>query len=296
VTGTLAEKIEAGRFVVTTELPPPKGTDLTELFVKADMLRGLVDAVNLTESPRARMAVEPKAVGKLLIERGIEPIVQMTARDRNRIALQADMLGAALLGIHNLLFMTGDSPEGGDHPDAKAVFDLNTSQMLEAASTLNRGMDMSGAALKGSPHFFLGATANPGAKDLGFETENTRRKIASGAQFLQTQALYDADALRRFVDAVMPDGVALLAGIIPPKSAKMAAWLNANVPGVSVPDAIIDELSAVAGTDKELPTAIEISARIIREIRPLCAGVHLMTLGWEEHIPRILEEAGIREQ
>ncbi len=284
----LSQRICAGNFVVTAELTPPKGIDLTELYTKADALAGLVDAINLTESPRARMAIEPTAVAKLLLDRGLEPIVQFTARDRNRIALQADLLGAAVLGIGNAVFMTGDDPANGDHPDAKPVFDLTTIEMLRMARALNAGHDLAGNELKGTPELFIGATANPGAADLDREVQNTRRKIDAGAQFLQTQALYDAAALMKFVQALRSD-VALLVGIIPPKSAKMAMWLNTNVPGIRVPEALIAELDAVAGdTDAETRVGIDIAARIIRSVRPYCAGVHLMTLGWEKHIPAIL--------
>src|SRR5215470_8998923 len=164
----LEEKIRSGTFVVTTELNPPKGTDLTELFAKADELKGLVDAVNITESPRARMAVEPKAVGHLLQDRGHEAIVQITARDRNRIAIQADILGASLLGIRNFLLLNGDNPKNGDHPDAKGVFDLTTLEMLAAARGLREGRDLAGNELKGAPSFFLGATGNPCAADMVF--------------------------------------------------------------------------------------------------------------------------------
>src|SRR5262245_15625875 len=150
----LEEKIRAKSFVVTTELTPPKGTDLSELFAKADALRGYADAINLTECPRARMAVEPKSVARLLIERGLEPIVQVTARDRNRIAIQADLLGASLLGVGNFLFMTGDNPKNGDHPEAKGVFDLTTLEMLSAARGLREGRDLAGNELKGAPVSF----------------------------------------------------------------------------------------------------------------------------------------------
>lgn len=291
----LSQKITHNRFVVTTELTPPKGIDLSDIFAKADALGDLVDGINLTESPRARMAIEPTAVAKLLLDRGAEPIVQFTARDRNRIALQADILGAAALGIGNAVFMTGDLPQNGDHPDAKPVFDLNTVQMLTAARALNAGRDLAGSELKGAPSLFLGATANPAANDFAAEVENTRRKIEAGAQFLQTQALYDAPSLLRFVEAVKPDGVALLVGIIPLKSSKMAAWLNANVPGIRVPEALIREIDAVAGDPQaELRVAIDSAARIIREVQSHCAGVHLMTMGWEKHIPAILRASGLR--
>jgi len=283
----LEAKIRSGTFVVTTELTPPKGIDLSDLFAKADALKGYADAVNLTESPRARMAVEPKSVAHLLKDRGVEPIVQITARDRNRIAIQADLLGATLLGAGNFLFMTGDNPKNGDHPDCKGVFDLTTLEMLNIARSLRSGRDMTGNELKGAPEMFLGATANPGGPDLQAEVENTRRKIDAGAQFLQTQAIYDTDVLARYLDAAKLDKVALLAGVIPLKSAKMAAWLNANVPGVRVPQPLIEELER-AGPDGEAQVGVDIAARIVRAARKLCTGVHIMAIGWEHRIPDIL--------
>jgi len=250
---TLAAKIAAKRFVVTGELTPPKGTDLTKLFATAELLRSSVDALNVTESPRARMAMDPRAVGKLLLDRGIEVIVQVTSRDRNRIAVQSDLLGAAALGLKNFVFMGGDSPAGGDHPDAKPVFDLTASGLLAAAEALRNGKDYAGNALQGTPELFLGATANPGAPKFEAEVENTRRKIDAGAKLLQTQAIYHADQLNRFMDAVKPDGVAVLAGIIPLKSEKSGPWLNANLPGVVVPQDMLEamELAASEGRARE---------------------------------------------
>jgi 5,10-methylenetetrahydrofolate reductase len=291
---TVADKIIAREFVVTSELTPPKGVDLTDVFAKAESLKGYVDAFNLTESPRARMAIAPAAVARLLLDRDIEPIVQITARDRNRIAIQADILGAAALGARNFVFMAGDPPANGDHPDAKPVFDLNSNQMLRAGHELAQGRDMAGNPLRGTPILFLGATANPGAVDLQAEVLNTRRKIDAGAQFLQTQAVYERATVEKFLEAVKPDGVAILAGIIPLKSSKMGAWLNANVPGIRVPDALLEEMHSVAGTDGEIAKGIDIAARTIREIAKLCAGVHVMGLGWEGHIPAILQAAGVR--
>src|SRR5277367_763533 len=171
------KKIQATSFVVTSELTPPKGIDLSEFFAKADALKNSVDAINITESPRARMAVEPKSVGHLLQERGIEAIVQITARDRNRIAIQADLLGGCLLGIRNFMFMTGDDPKSGDHPEAKGVFDLTTVELLAAARSLCNGRDLAGSELRGAPQIFVGATTNPGLPDLAREVENTRRKV-----------------------------------------------------------------------------------------------------------------------
>src|SRR5262245_9223116 len=211
---TLAEKLRAGRFVVTAELTPPKGTDLTELFAKAAAIKPFVDAVNLTDSPRARMTVEPKSVGRLLLDRGLEPIIQVTARDRNRIAIQSDLLGGAVLGLNNYLFMAGDAPVHGDHPDARAVYDWSAVEMLRAARELNRGRDAAGGELKGGVQLFAGATANPCADNLESEVENVNRKLDAGAQFLQTQALYDVAALERFLEAIAGSKVALLAGVI----------------------------------------------------------------------------------
>ncbi len=285
------EKIKSGHFVVTSELTPPKGIDLSDFFAKADALKGSVDAINITESPRARMAVEPKSVAHLLQDRGIEAIVQITARDRNRIAIQADLLGASLLGIGNFLFMTGDDPKNGDQPEAKGVFDLTTLEMLQAARALRGGRDLAGNDLHGAPQVFLGATMNPGAPDFMREVENTHRKMDSGAQFFQTQAIYHTDSLAQLLDAAKLGSIPLLAGVIPLKSAKMAAWLNATVPGIHVPAETLEELLR-AGPDGEAAKGIEIAAKTIRRLRNICAGVHIMAIGWEMKIPEILHAAG----
>jgi len=289
----LATKIKSQQFVITSELTSPKGVDLSDLFAKADALRRYVDAFNVTESHRARMTIAPTAVARLLLDRGIEPIVQMTARDRNRIAFQADLLGAAVLGVRNFIFMGGDPPANGDHPEAKPVFDLHANQMLAAARGLCEGHDMAGHPLRGAPTMFLGATANPGAADLDTEMLNVYRKIDAGAEFIQTQAIYEPALFERFLEAVKPRQVAILAGIIPLKSAKMAAWLNGNVPGIRVPEPLIAEMAAAADADAQIRTGIEIAARTIRAVRNLCAGVHVMAIGWESHVPGILESAGL---
>ena len=291
---SLAAKIAARQFVVTGELTPPKGTDLTKLFAAAELLRGSVDALNITESPRARMAMDPRAVGKLLQDRGIEVIVQVTSRDRNRIAVQSDLLGAAALGLHNFVFMGGDSPAGGDHPDAKPVFDLTASGLLQAAEALRNGKDFAGNALLGKPDLFLGATANPGASKFEAEVENTRRKIDAGARLLQTQAVYHVDQLKRFIDAVKPDGVAILAGIIPLKSEKSAPWLNANLPGVVVPADMIEAMDHAAKQGRARERGIELAARIIRDMASLAQGVHVMAIGGESEVPEILRQSGVR--
>jgi len=289
----LERSLSEGEFVVTTELTPPKGIDLTELYANADYLKGHVHGINLTDSHRARMTVDPKAVAHLLLSRGIEPIVQITARDRNRIAIQADLLGASALGIENFVFMTGDSPVGGDHPNAKAVFDLSTAEMLAAAEGLRLGRDMQGNELNGAPNLFLGAVANPAAKSLEAEIANTQRKADNGAKFLQTQAIFEPARLETFMRSLQRDGVSVLAGVIPLKSAKMARWLNANVPGIIVSEALLAELDAAASIGCEEEVGIAIAARVIRALRPICAGVHIMAIGWERRIPQILAAGGI---
>jgi methylenetetrahydrofolate reductase (NADPH) len=288
----LEEKLRSTNFVVTTELTPPKGIDLSEFFAKADALKSIVDAINITESPRARMTVEPKSVGHLLQDRGVEAIVQITARDRNRIAIQADLLGGCLLGIGNFVFMTGDDPKNGDHSEAKGVFDLTTIELLRAASSLRGGRDLSGNDLHGAPRMFLGSTMNPGSQDLAREGDNMRRKIDAGSQFFQTQAIYDTDSLARFLDAAKLGNVPILAGVIPLKSVKMGTWLNANVPGVHVPSALLEELER-AGPEGEAAKGIDIAARTICRLRNICRGVHIMAIGWEHRIPEILRAAGV---
>jgi 5,10-methylenetetrahydrofolate reductase len=286
------QKIRSGNFAVTTELTPPKGIDLAQFFAKADALKGLVDAINITESPRARMAAEPKSVGHLLQDRGIEAIVQITARDRNRIAVQADLLGGCLLGIANFIFMTGDDPKNGDHPETKGVFDLTTVELLNAARSLRSGRDLSGNDLHGAPQMFLGSTINPGSADFARETDNARRKIDAGSQFFQSQAIYDTGLLARFLDAAKLGDVPLLAGVIPLKTAKMGLWLNEKVPGIRVPTPILEEMQR-AGPDGEAAKGVEIAARTVRELRNICNGVHFMAIGWEDRLPEILLTAGI---
>ena len=280
--------------MLTCELTPPKGTDLTPLFKRADMLKDYVHAFNLTESHAARMAMDPTAVAHLLLDRGIEPIVQMTSRDKNRIAIQACMLGAAALGIPNLVFMGGDPPKNGDHPDAKPVFDLFASQLLDAVNALKSGTDYMGNALNGTPDFCVGAVVNPGASDPTVEIENMFRKIEAGASFLQTQAVYDVAQFEGFLEKAGSVEVPILAGIIPIKSVKMAQYMNKRVPGITVPDDLIAKIAA-HGDDKEqiVRTSISISAEIARGLGSVAGGLHMMAIGWEDKIPGILDSAGL---
>ncbi|MBS36003.1 MAG: 5,10-methylenetetrahydrofolate reductase [Thiotrichales bacterium] len=277
--------------MVTSELNPPKGTNLEPMFERAESLKHCVDAFNVTDSHAAKMSICPLATSHLLMDRGIEPIMQMTSRDRNRIALQGDLLGAAALGIPNIVFMGGDPPKIGDHPEATGVFDLMSNDVLAAANGLRAGADLHDNELNGSPDYFLGAVVNPGASDLDAEISKMNAKIDAGAQFLQSQAIYDPASFENFMNRVSGMNVSILAGIILLKSAKMARYMTDNVPGIDVPDALIAEMEDAEDKGK---TSVEIAARIINQIKPMCQGIHIMPLGWEDKIPALLEavEAG----
>ena len=291
VVSNLGTALDGGGFVVTSELTPPKGTSLDSLLERARMLNRHVDAFNLTDSHAARMAMAPMAVAHLLLDDGIEPIMQITSRDRNRIAIQADLLGAWVLGVRNIAFMGGDPPRNGDHPDAKGVFDVLSADIIRAAAGMSGGTDMAGNSLDGSPEFCIGAVVNPGAKDLDKEIARMVEKRDAGATFFQTQAVYDPGAFERFANRVEALGVRLLAGIIPVKSPKMATYMNENVPGIEVPEALIRRL---ADSGDRAATSSEMAAAVIAEIRPMCRGVHVMAIGWEDKVPGILEAAGVR--
>ena len=287
----LGTALDGEGFVVTSELTPPKGTSLDSLLERARALRRHVDAFNVTDSHAARMAMAPMAVSHLLLDHGLEPIMQITGRDRNRIAIQADLLGAWALGVRNIAFMGGDPPKNGDHPDAKGVFDVVSAAIIRAAAGMSTGTDMAGNALDGSPEFRIGAVVNPGAKDLDKEIDRMTGKIEAGATFFQTQAVYDPGAFERFVKRVDSLDVPLLAGILPVKSPKMAAYMNEHVPGIDVPEALIRKL---ADAGDRAATSSELAAQIIGAIRPMCRGVHVMAIGWEDKVPGILEAAGVR--
>jgi 5,10-methylenetetrahydrofolate reductase len=282
----LAEAINAGRFVVTSELNPPKGVDFSAVFDRAEALGGAVDAFNITDSHAARMSTCPLAAAHLLMDRGIEPIMQMTSRDKNRIALQGDLLGAAALGVPNVVFMGGDPPKIGDHPDAPGVYDILSAELLGVANGLCRGKDMEGNELEGAPELYLGAVVNPGASDLSLEIDKMKAKVDAGAQFLQSQAVYEPASFEKFMNAVQDIDVKILCGIILLKSAKMARYMTENVPGIDVPDALTAEIDEAG--DKSAKS-IEIAARIVNEIKPMCQGIHIMPLGWEAKIPALLE-------
>jgi methylenetetrahydrofolate reductase (NADPH) len=287
---TFCEKIRAGKFIVTSEIGPPKGTDVKEILDDAELIKNRVDAINVTDLQSSMMKVGSLAVCRLLKERGIEPIFQLTCRDRNRLALQSDLLSASILGIENVLILTGDYPTLGDHPEAKPVFDLGSVQLLETAKMLASGKDMKGNPLKGTPKFCLGAVVNPGADPLEPEIIKMEQKVKAGAEFFQTQAVYDIELFRNFIDAARHVKVPIFAGIVLLKSAGMARYMNKNVAGVVVPEDIIKEMD----TAKDKAAAsIAMAGRIIRELKPLCCGVHIMPIGWDRKVPQVLDAAGL---
>ncbi len=291
----LKDSIDAGKFVVTCELSPPKGTDLSALITKAEMLKNSVDAFNLTDSAAARMTMDPAVAGHVLLQRDIEPIVQITSRDKNRLALQSGMLGAHVLGIPNLVIMGGDPPHIGDHPETKGVSDLFSSQIIEAAYALNHEKDYAGNSLSGKTHFHLGSVCNPGAHDLAAEVDNTHRKIEAGATFLQTQAIYKTEQFTSFIDRINQPNITILAGIILIKSVKMATYMNDRVPGINVPKVFIDRIAVAEKTgqpEKVIEESLAIATQTIREVQSSCGGIHIMAIGWEQHVKALLERIG----
>lgn len=291
---TFKETLESGKFVVTAEIGPPKGTDITETIHHMELLKGKVDAVNATDNQSAVMRVNSLSICKIALEHGLEPILQMTCRDRNRIALQSDLLGAHILGIRNVLCMTGDHVSAGDHKGAKAVYDIESVQLLRVVDSLNNGKDMMGNELKGATDFFQGAVVTPEANPIEPQLIKFEKKVKAGARFFQTQAIYDIERFKEFMKFARRFPVKILAGFVVLKSAGMANFLNNNVPGIRVPQDLIDELKS-AGKEKALDTGLNITARHIRQLRDekICDGVHIMAIGMEDKVPIIMEMAGL---
>lgn len=287
---TLKEKIKNKKFIITAEIGPPKGIDVKANLEEALLLKPRVDAINVTDSQSAVMRLGSIAVSSLLQREGIEPVYQLTCRDRNRIALQSDALSAAALGIENILVLTGDHPMRGDHPEAKPVFDLDSVQLIGALRMLEAGRDMAGKELKGAPRFCIGAVVNPGADPVEPELIKFEKKINAGAEFFQTQGVYDVGAFSKFIDRVKHIDTCIIAGIILIKSPEMARFMNKNVAGIFVPDGLINEIDSA--TDRQ-QKAVEIAARTIKELKGLVQGVHIMSLGWNKLVPQILDKAGL---
>jgi methylenetetrahydrofolate reductase (NADPH) len=297
----LQAALEAGKFVVTGEIGPPKGINVDNVLHEAEThLKGRVVAVNVTDNQTAVMRTGSMAVSKLLLDRGIEPVYQMVARDRNRVALQSDLLSAAVLGIRNVLALTGDHIAMGDHPESMSVYDLDSIGILQAMTRLESGTDFGHDnkgqpnKLDGAPKFFKGCVVTPCADAVEMQILKLRKKVAAGAQYVQTQAVYDPAAFERFMKQVeaLNLKVPVLVGIVVLKSAAMAKYMNSSVPGVQVPDAIIQRM-ADAPKESRKQVATDIAAELVRTMKSMCQGAHLMTLGWDDIVPGIIKQAGL---
>lgn len=288
----LRDVLERGEFAVTAEYNPPKGTNISALLDNAKLLVGRVHGVNVTDNTAAVMRASSISVCRLLYEMGHDPVMQITCRDRNRLAIQTDLLGAHLLGIRNVLCLTGDYPTVGDHKDAKPVYDLDSVQVMQAVQGLNQGRDWAGNKLDGATDFMVGGAVTPEADPVGPMLVKFEVKVKAGAQFFQTQAIYHPEQFAAFMQAVRPFKVKVLAGILLLRSAKMAEFMNANIPGIAVPEEMIAELRA-AGDTHALDAGVEIAVRTIKAVRPHCDGVHIMAIKAIDRIPEILRKADL---
>jgi methylenetetrahydrofolate reductase (NADPH) len=288
------EVLKSGKFVVTSEIGPPKGTNIEKMLHHIDLLKDKVDALNVTDHQSSVMRF-PSIGGCLAIkEQGGEPILQVTCRDRNRLALQAELLFAYTRGIRNVLCLTGDAVVVGDHKAAKGVFDLDSTQLLKTIRQMESGKDLGGNELDGTVEFCAGAIVTPEANPIEPQLIKFEKKVEAGAEFFQTQAIYDLDKFAKFMEYARQFPVKILAGIILLVSARMAKYMTENVPGVIVPQNLIDELAA-APKGEAINKGIEIAGRMIAtlEKESICHGVHVMAIGREEVVPDILKAAGL---
>jgi len=291
------EAMRSGKFVVTSEVAPPKGTNIEKMCHHIDLLKEKVDAINVTDHQSSVMRF-PSLGGCLYVrERGGEPILQMTCRDRNQLALQADLLLAYVRGIRNVLCLTGDSIVVGDHKQAADVFALDSVQLLHAIRQLESGKDLGGNDLDGAVQFCIGAIVTPEARPIEPQLIKFEKKVEAGAEFFQTQAVYDLDNFRRFMEYARKFPVKVLAGIVLLSSARMAKYMTENIPGIFVPQRLIDELAS-APKGQALNKGIEIAGRMIAALKKetICEGVHIMAIGREEVVPDILAAAGLSPQ
>ena len=286
------EAFDRKEFVVTAEVGPPKGTDIGQLVEHIDLLGDKVDGLNVTDNQSSVMRIGSLAVCRMILDRGGEPILQMTCRDRNRMGLQSELLGASVLGIGSVLCLTGDYISVGDHPQAKPVFDLDSVQLLQAVGLLNEGKDLADNDLQGQTDLFAGAVVTPEADPIEPQMLKFEKKIAAGARFIQTQAIYDLDNFKRFMEQARQHDVKIMAGVVLLVSAGMARYMNKNVPGIFVPDELIEEMAA-APKGKRVEAGIQIAGRMIRQLRDqrICDGVHIMAIGKEDRVPDILAAA-----
>ena len=294
---SLKEKIKSNQFILCGEIGPPQSCDGNVIRHKAKHFKGYVDAVNITDNQTAVVRLSSIASAKILLDEGVEPIMQMTCRDRNRLAIQSDLLGAAALGIQNVLCLTGDHQKFGDQPEAKGVFDLDSIQLIATVSELNRGFLLSGHEMKKVPGFVIGAAANPFAQPFEMRLIRLHKKIQAGAHFIQTQPVFDLEIFARWMQRVVETGLhtktAILAGVLPTKSVKALLWMKEEVPGVKIPDGHIERLNHARDPEEE---GVRMAVEIIQALRTIkgVRGIHLMPAQWESITPTIIKEAGLR--
>jgi methylenetetrahydrofolate reductase (NADPH) len=298
--GSHLEKIlTGGHFAVTGELGPPKGADVAVIERKAKLLKGNVDAINVTDNQTAIVRMSSIAVSALLNQMGLEPTMQMVCRDRNRIAMQSDIFGAFALGIRNILCLSGDHQKFGNHPTAKNVFDLDSIQLIQTVKKMrDEHKLLSGDEIEGPPQMFIGAAANPFADPFEFRVIRLAKKAAAGVDFIQTQCIYDMDKFERFMQMVRDRGlherIFILAGVTPLKSVGMARYMKEKVAGMEVPDEMINRMKA-AGKEKAREEGLKICVEQIQRLKniPGVHGIHLMAIEWEEVVHEIVERAGL---
>ena len=290
----ITELFDNGEFVVTAEVGPPKGIDASHVVEEAKEYLSGITAVNVTDNQSSVMRMGSLPACVMLKNAGLTPILQLTCRDRNRIALQSELLGAAALGIENILCLTGDHTKMGDHPGAKPVFDLDSVSLLHTVCQLEKGTDLGGNALVGpAPKFAKGAVVSPISDSVDAQLAKMERKVMAGAEYFQTQAVFEPEKFISFMEKAKQFGKPVQLGVIIPKSAGMAKFMNKNVAGVHVPQWMIDELAADKEKAKAGITGVELAAKVIKECRPYCQGLHIRALGWEAKVPDLLKLAEI---
>lgn len=287
--GTFKEKLQSTQFLVTGEISSPKGTDVLPAIENMRLIREFVDAVNVTDNQCATLHMSALAFSRLVIDNGYpDPVMQMTCRDRNRIGLQADLLGAAALGIPNILVMSGDHPKCGDHPTAKAVYDLDSVQLLKTIEQMKKGYALSGSSLPMAPDFCVGVVSNADPTER-LQLMKLEKKLSSGVDFIQTQAVFDIESFKEFLE-LADTGVPIIAGIIPLRSAQMVRHMNDNIPGISIPDELCDR---VCSAEDPVAEGMAIAAKLIRQLKPICRGIHMMPVGEHTNTEKILKKARI---
>lgn len=281
----LSRKMGDNSFIITAELAPPRGSDMSAFLRMAEFVAPHVDAINVTDNQGANMRMTPLTAAALLVREGIEPILQLTCRDRNRLALQSDLLGAAAMGIHNILALTGDHISCGDHSQGRAVFDLDSVLLIQTIQGLNEGRDFNCKPLDGHTTFFVGAAAAPEVEPFAVTRLKLAKKTLAGARFFQTQAIFDPQRLRMFCSAVEPLGVKVIAGVLVLRSAKMAEYINRNIPGLKIPPDVVERLANAPDPAAE---GLRIATERAVQCRGICHGVHLMAMGRDEVVPEIV--------